>query len=81
MGYVSTSVDIDFWDFMEDADEYDVESFVKDYIENSDKEWVAEIAREALAGDADVVAALEDPAKRLEVITWLRSNGWSVEPA
>jgi len=81
MGYVSTSVDIDFWDFMEDADEYDVESFVKDYIENSDKEWVAEIAREALAGDADTRSIVEDPVKRLEVITWLRSNGWKVEPA
>ena len=24
---------------------------------------------------------LEDPVKRLEVITWLRGNGWKVEPA
>lgn len=32
-----------------------------------------------LGGEINVL--LEDPVKRLEVITWLRSNGWKVEPA
>lgn len=29
----------------------------------------------------EITVLLEDPAKRLEVITWLRSNGYTVEPA
>jgi hypothetical protein len=79
MSYVSTNVEIDFDDFMRDADYYEVERFVKDYIKNSDEGWVAETAREALTGEADVQFIVEDPVKRLDVIVALRKMGYTVE--
>lgn len=35
--------------------------------------------REAVAGKTGL--GLEDPVKRLEIISWLRVNGYKVEPA
>ena len=75
-------IDVSFDEVIDNADPWDVEQFVKDYIRNSEPEWVLEVASWAILSDfPDVAPLLDDPAKRLEVITWLRSNGWSVEPA
>lgn len=78
---VYVNFDMDFDEFMDMADDYDVERFVKEYIRDSDPEWVAGVVAESLASLSEVDVLLEDPVKRLEVITHLRANGWNVEPA
>lgn len=68
------------------VDDVDVDKVVEEYGETDWADFV-EVHRESILKALgrqdvpDVTNALEDPAKRLEVITWLRSNGWSVEPA
>lgn len=64
-------------DYYVDIDiDYDeaLEAIPEEYIRN----WLGS----EVASDFDPLnAVFEDPVKRLEVITWLRSNGWKVEPA
>ncbi len=79
---VYVNFDMDFDEFMDMADDFEVESYVKAYIRDSDPEWIAGVVAEGkLASLSEVDVLLEDPVKRLEAITWLRSNGWKVEPA
>ena len=60
--------------------EIDYDEALDEIGEDFVQEWLDE-RRGTARAKSDVAAALEDPAKRLEVITWLRGNGWSVEPA
>lgn len=79
---VYVNFDMDFDEFMDQADDFEVESYVKAYIRDSDPEWIAGVVAEGkLASLSEVDVLLEDPVKRLEVITWLRSHEWKVEPA
>jgi len=74
-------IDVSFDEVIDNADPWDVEQFVKDYIRNSEPEWVLEVASWAILSDfPDVALLLEDPAKRLEIITALRKEGYLVEP-
>ena len=60
----------------------DIDIDYDEALEAIPEEYIREWLGSGVASDFDPLnAALEDPAKRLEVITWLRSNGWSVEPA
>lgn len=78
---VYVNFEMDFDEFMDMADDFEVENYVKAYIRDSDPEWVAGVVADSkLASLSEVDMLLEDPVKRLDVITWLRSNGWKVEP-
>lgn len=67
-------------------DNVDADKIVEGYGETDWADFV-EVYRESILkalGRQDTPSAdvlLEDPRKRLEVINWLRSNGWNVEPA
>lgn len=77
---VYVNFDMDFDEFMDMADDFEVESYVKAYIKDSDPEWVASvIAESTLASLSEVDVLLDDPAKRLEIIVALRKMGYAVE--
>lgn len=79
---VNVNFDIDFDDFMDDADDFEVEKWVKEYIQASDPEWLSEVVGGASVQNLEPVAyLLEDPVKRLEVIVGLRKLGYTVESA
>jgi hypothetical protein len=79
---VYVNFDMDFDEFMDMADDFEVESYVKAYIRDSDPEWIAGVVAESTLGSlSEVDVLLEDPAKRLEIITALRAQGYIVEPA
>ena len=69
--------------YIDDADlDVDIHDIVSDY---SDAEWLWFVRKfnKQLGRDAasDITAlGMADPAVRLSAITWLRENGWSVEP-
>lgn len=77
---VYVNFDMDFDEFMDMADDFEIESYVKAYIRDSDPEWIAGVVAEGkLASLSEVDVLLEDPVKRLEVIVALRKMGYTVE--
>lgn len=54
------------------------------YMKSPDEWTMSEVEFDRAAdwyGWEGTFPGLEDPANRLEVISWLRANGWKVEPA
>lgn len=63
------SVDIPIDDLLESMSEKDT------------RELVSNLIRDGYGPDNPApTVVMEDPAERLHAITWLRANGWTVEP-